>query len=402
MNKSLRIYLFALIALIAVILLIDAGRKKPISWIPTYSVNDKIPLGLYVLNQEIKTILGDSIVQYDKTPYEYFKEDTSNAQRTFMYINKHLAFDEESINSLLNVVNNGSTLFMSIENLDYYLPDTLNIHQAYEYISPQFFKKDTLELLFTHPQWNETYLLSPVFGQNRFSQLDTATTSVLGFMKYKGSSKYINFVKVNVGKGTIYLHNQPAVFSNFAMLSELNLSEYAARTLSYLPQDQSVTWFVDKPLDKVKTKTILSVIFNYPSLRAAWLIFLYGMILFIFFHAKRKQRVVPIITPPKNTTVEFTQTIGNLYYQEGDTGNIVQKKIVYFLDKIRTHYYLDTQKLDNEFIRKLHLKSNKDIALIKNIVQFIQWFEKNQTASQHDLIRLNEFIEEFWSKKETN
>lgn len=397
MNKSLRIYLFALIVLIVVVFIIDSGRKKPLNWAPTYSLNDKIPLGLYVFDHEVNAIFGDTINRYEQTPYEYFS-DSINELKTYLFIKKSFYIDEESLNKILNAVGKGSTLFVSADGIQQKVLDTLGLDQAYQYISPQLFQKDTLNLLFTNAEWNKTYQLTPVFGQNRFSKLDTTTTAVLGFMKYAETSRYINFLRVNFGNGTVYLHNQPAVFSNYAMLSELDLSEYAARVLSYLPDNQPVVWFVDKQTTKSKAKTPLSVIFGYPALRAAWLIFLYGLILFIFFQAKRKQRVVPIIKPPVNTTVEFTQTIGNLYFQEGDTGNIVQKKIVYFLDKVRNRYYLDTQKLDNEFVRKLHLKSGKDIKLIENIVRFIQWFESKKTASETDLIRLNEFIEEFWSK----
>ena len=54
----------------------------------------------------------------------------------------------------------------------------------------------------------------------------------------------------------------------------------------------------------------------------------------MIFNAKRRQRVVPIINPLPNTTLDFTKTIGNLYYQEGNHQNIVDKKIIYFLEKI--------------------------------------------------------------------
>lgn len=397
MNKSLRIYLFALLALIVVVFLIDSNRKRPLNWTPTYSLNDKIPLGLYVLDHEIEGILGDSVERFDRTPYEYFKQGKTEP-KTYVFIKGYLNLDQESTNALIESVTNGSTLFVSSSGIYDNLLDTLNTEQAYEYMFSKPFERDTMQLLFTQPQWDEIYDLSPVFGQNRFSDLDTTSTSVLGFMQYDGTSKYINFLKIKHGKGTVYLHNQPAVFSNYALLSKSNLAEYAERTLSFIPDNQKVVWLVDEQTKKNKAKTPLSIIFNYPALRASWLVLLYGLILFIFFQAKRKQRVVPIIKPPANTTVEFAQTIGNLYYQEGDPGNIVQKKIVYFLDKVRNRYYLDTQKLDDEFVRKLQLKSGKELTLIKNIVNFIHWFERNKTASEPDLIRLSEFIEEFWKK----
>lgn len=401
MNKSLRTYLFALIALIVVVFLIDSGRKKPLNWAATYSVSDKIPLGLYVLDHEIDSYFSDSVKRFSQTPYEYF-QNREFSPETYLIIDNYAYTDAESYKRLIDNVGRGSTLFVSSDGFQTEFLDTLGIDIDYKYLRTKPFEKDTVRATLTNGQWQGAeYALSPIFGQYRFSQLDTATTTVLGFMHFPDGRRYVSFVKVKFGQGTVYLHNQPSVFSNYGMLSKENVQEYAARSLSYIPNEQPVVWFVRGSETDARTpraQTVLGVIFRYPALRAAWLVFLYGLALFIFFQAKRRQRVVPVINPPANTTVEFTQTIGNLYYQEGDTANIVQKKIVYFLDKVRNRYYLDTRQLDDAFIQKLHAKSGKNEKLIANIVHFIQWFERNNTARETDLVRLNEFLEEFWEK----
>ena len=131
MNRSLRIYLFALIALIVVVFLIDSGRKKPLNWTPTYSLYDKIPLGLYVLDHEIETTLGDSLKRYENTPYEYLSE-VKNKRETYLFINNYIDLDDESTNALLKSVSGGSTLFVSSASIYSNLLDTLNTGQAYE------------------------------------------------------------------------------------------------------------------------------------------------------------------------------------------------------------------------------------------------------------------------------
>ena len=42
----------------------------------------------------------------------------------------------------------------------------------------------------------------------------------------------------------------------------------------------------------------------------------FSLLLFMRFNARRKQRPIPIIEPLKNSTVEFTHTIANLYLKE--------------------------------------------------------------------------------------
>ena len=114
----------------------------------------------------------------------------------------------------------------------------------------------------------------------------------------------------------------------------------------------------------------------------------------MIFNAKRKQRVVPIIQPLQNTTVDFAKTIGNLYYQEGNHQNIIDKKIIYFLEKIRHDYLIETTTLDENFITKFHLKSGKNIDDIKNVVQLINYQRTTYHQSiEDDLIELNNAIE---------
>jgi hypothetical protein len=129
-----------------------------------------------------------------------------------------------------------------------------------------------------------------------------------------------------------------------------------------------------------------------------WLLFVYGMLLYVLFNTRRRQRIVPVVKPLKNTTVEFVQTIGNLYFQEGSTSNILGKKIIYFLDRVRNTFYLETSRLDDDFAIKLQSKSGKDKELIDDILTCIRDFQKLRTAIQVDLIKLNNLIEEFWKE----
>ena len=65
------------------------------------------------------------------------------------------------------------------------------------------------------------------------------------------------------------------------------------------------------------------------------LIALLSIILFIFFNAKRRQRIIPIIEPLVNSTVDFTKTIGNLYFQQNNNADLINKKIIKPLEKIK-------------------------------------------------------------------
>jgi len=200
----------------------------------------------------------------------------------------------------------------------------------------------------------------------------------------------VDFIKVPFGKGHFYIHSEPLVLTNYYLLNSKN--KYLESVLSYLPNRETV-WFIenDTPLSSSPMRFILSN----PPLKYAWYLLLLGLIIFVFFNAKRKQRIVPVTEPLKNTSVDFIRSIGNLYLQEGDFHEMMAKKAQYFLNKIRMDLMIDTQHLDEQFINKLHLKTGKNIELITEAVELVK---KGQdpyaSVMKEDLIRMNQLLDQ--------
>lgn len=399
MGKTIKLYLAGIFLLVLIILLIDTFRIKPINWKPTYSLDYKNPFDLYVFNREIKNIIPENrITRILSTPYEYIQNQTDTV--TYLMIRQNMYFIGDTV--ILEKVKEGSNLFVSSENFVRNITDSLALKYTEADSDLSLKKLDMLTLSLTNKNWSKAdYQMKPVNNTFAFVDADAATTTILGTEKLPDGKIYPNFLKIKYGKGYIFIHNQPQVFTNHALLSEQSSAGYVAHLLSYIPKDRPVVWFVQGQTlnpNAPKNETGLSVVFRYPALRAVWLLLVYGLLLYIFFNSKRRQRIVPVIKPLRNTTVEFVQTIGNLYYQQGNTANVIDKKIVFFLDRIRTGYFIDTSKLDERFAEKLKSKSEKDIELITEIIDFINEFRKNKTAEKKDLIHINKLIEAFWDK----
>ena len=395
MDKTLKIYIAFLVLLIAAIVVIDSNRPKPIDWTPTFSLKDKIPYGMYVFDQEINSLLkGQKIRKFKTTPYEYFDskydyDSLVNDYRingTFLSISKISNFDAASITEICSFVDHGNNAFISSEMMPNALLDSLNLKMDSEYK----YSDSIYNWVANKKLGNQKYKIIEGVNNNYFSKIDTLNTTVLGYQN--GDSTRINFIKVNYKTGVFYLHTQPVAFTNFHLLKD-NHHEYAEKVLSYIPKGK-VFWCIKDQTGEVISDSPMRYILSQPALKWAWYIFLMGMLVFIFFNAKRKQRVVPIIKPLANTTVDFTKTIGNLYYQEGDHNNIIDKKIIYFLEKVRNEYLIETNRLDDDFIKKLHLKSGKKIDDIKDIVSLINAYRKNNYLSiEDDLLQINNAIE---------
>jgi len=395
MNRTLKIYIFLLVVLLVAIVVIDSNRPKPIDWTPTYSIKDKIPYGMYVFDNEIGSLLkNQKLERFSNTPYEYFDSDayldtlipSNKIKGTFLYISKTSTLDDQSISEICSFVRVGNAAFISSEMIPNALLDSLNLSMDSEYK----YSDSIYNWVANKNLGCQKYKIIEGVNNNYFSKIDTLNTTVLGYQN--GDSARVNFIKVKYKIGTFYLHTQPVAFTNFHLL-KANHHEYAEKVLSYIPKGD-IFWSIKDQNGEVISASPMRYILSQPALRWAWYIFLIGMIIFMIFNAKRKQRIVPIIKPLANTTVDFTKTIGNLYYQEGDHDNIIDKKIIYFLEKIRNEYLIDTHKLDEEFIKKLHSKSGKKLDDIKNLVLLINMYRKNSFNSvEADLIQINNAIE---------
>ncbi len=401
MNRTLKLYIVFLVLLLVVIVYMDANRPKPINWLPTYDLNDKIPLGLYIFDQEAPTLFkNDSIFKTPVTAYEYFESDYEYSDSsgtiyytygTFLSISEYYNIDEESTQELLYFAERGNSVFISAKDFSAQLQDSLKFE-----LDSEMPTEKGIALGLANPKLGKaTYTFNEGAGNTFFSKIDTLSTEVLGY-QISDKKKNVNFIKVPYKLGFFYLHTQPSAFTNFHLLKD-NHHQYTEKIVSYIPKGQ-ITWLIKGQTGESISQSPLRFILNQPALKYAWFLFLIGMVFFMIFNAKRKQRVVPIIKPLTNTTVDFTKTIGNLYFQEGDHQNIIDKKIIYFLEKIRNEYLIETTTLDDNFIKKLQLKSGKKMEDIQNVVQLINYQKKSYHQSiEDDLIALNKAIEKILS-----
>jgi len=400
MSKTLKIYIAILVFILALVLIADNDQPKPIDWRPTYSVNDKIPYGLYVFDKEIKGIFKSKVERISTmTPYEYldskYDEDTLvenyKIKGTFINISETNAIDEQSIKEIFYFVSHGNNAFLSMKNFPRYLLDSLKID-----VNSNFQGASDTQVWLANKKMKAQKYTFPETIEDYFSRIDTANTVVLGYQgklfDKKIVNQHVNYIKVPYRQGYFYLHTQPVAFTNYNLLKDKNY-QYAENVLSYLPKGD-IFWYTKGQNNESISESPLRYIFSQPGLKWAWLFFLIGMLIFIIFNAKRKQRIVPILKPLPNLTVDFTKTIGNLYYQEGDHQNLIDKKIIYFLEKIRNEYLIDTTKLDDSFIQKLHHKTGKNITDIQELVYLINEHRKSYHGSlEEDLIRINNAIE---------
>lgn len=156
-------------------------------------------------------------------------------------------------------------------------------------------------------------------------------------------------VSVPYGKGEVIFVSSPLLFTNYGML-EGNTSVYIFRLMSYL---------ADLPVYRteayVKTDAMLVAeqspfreFIKRPPLRWALYLALLGVVLFMIFTARRRQRVIPIMSKPANRSLEFIQLIGTLYYQRKDHVDLVRKKFKLFAAELRKTAGVDISDVNTD------------------------------------------------------
>lgn len=397
MSRTLKLYVGLLVLLFVGIIVIEFSTPSPINWQKTYNETHKIPYGTFVFYEELEQLFPESKVQDIKvTPFEYFDdyyswEDSSYLTTgTYMLIDGFADIDNTSAQELLDFASFGNDIFISSNYFPERLTDSLGFDTQNDYTF-----KGKAEFTFTSPSFEDDSIsIDKGLSNIYFSKIDTLYTTVLGHQKFVDST-YVNFIKTSWGEGYFYLHLQPIAFTNYQLLKKDN-KKYASSVMSYL-SDDTIYFDSRNKLGQELGSSPLRFILSQPPLRWAWYLVLITTLLFMIFNAKRKQRIVKVITPLKNTTVDFTKTIGNLYYETKDHDNLIEKKITYFLEYIRRVYYLDTQLLDDKFVKNLSLKSGQDQVKVKKLINQIAFLKAKSPCNEGDLLRLNKAIEDFYT-----
>lgn len=441
MDKTSKIALYAIGFVLLLMVIAEVTKPKALNWRDSYSASDKIPLGCYVLFNELEDYSGYKVETSTGNLYEYLKKRDSSDISNLILINNYINLDEQSSNAILDFVERGNSVFMSANYIYGELLDSLNLE--FNRGNSKFYKEPTVQK-FTNPRLKNTEaLFEDVVENNFFTAIDTTNTVVLGVFEfadkalvkrikeraelttengnfqdeyedeYEDEEDYIhdvyydnfdytkikiNFIKIPFGSngGQLLVHTNPFAFTNYHMLNDKE--DYVSAVLSYLPKQPFIWDNYYKSGRRVITSPLRFVLSN-PELKWAFYLSLGSLFLFVLFRGKRTQRIIPVVEPLKNATVAFTQTIGDLYYQNGNFTNIISKKITFFLEFVRTRYYLETATLNEQFIDKLALKSSNSKEDTKAIIDYITYLKSKSAHTEQELIELNKKIETFTKNK---
>ena len=297
---------------------------------------------------------------------------------------------------MVSIVNTKISLlyvFIASNEFSKELKDTLNLRLKWVYTPRPFVKNDTVVLTFINPALNNVKYIYTRGIQNVFIRsFDTTKVTVLGKIKGLG----VNFIKHELGAGNIYIHSNPLVFTNINFVETVN-APYVSKAFSYLPVKKTYWDEFYKPLRKAHASP-LSYVLSQAPLKAAYVLLLVTLILFLLFQSRRKQRAIPVIESKKNTSLNFVKTLSSLYYYRKNHRDIAHKKYNHFLEHIRDKYYMKTASINHEFIEELSYKTGIEEKELWNIFSGCKEMLAQQAINEPKLHKINNLIESFYIK----
>lgn len=360
-------------------------KKQELDWRPTFSSFDQIPYGTEVAYKlAANGKWQDKIQQSNQTFYEFNLNDSSNA--TFIYIAKQISFDEESYKKLLAHVEKGNTAFIVSNNGINDLWKTFNIAINYKRAT-----EDSLNLklndntLFTYKK-----IKNKEFREYPYFKWGDSITNIQVLGK---QNELINFINIQHGKGNLLLHLNPYAFTNYYLIQGKSF-DYLNRVFTMLP-NKPIVWDDYMNYGHRKPPSEMRVILSSLPMRIAYYFLVIILLLYIALAWRRKQRVIPVINPLKNSSIEFIDTLTNLYLSNKNNGIIAQYLIRNFRIKMNRKYFIHWNKPTLQIKQQLINKSGKSEQQVEQLLQKLNISQEKKSISQTELIELNRIIHEF-------
>ncbi|MEO8412777.1 MAG: DUF4350 domain-containing protein [Ginsengibacter sp.] len=394
----------------------DQGKRVLPSLRETYRKTDKQPFGSFIAYGEFRHLFNDRYVEIVTDPFDEKWKDIQDyavdkKYSLYFLVTKNLVLTYPEVKAFMDYVNEGNDLFISADYVDGRLLENINCNLE----RMGEIKDETRGLMhqtkvsmyfgdgFGAPAYRYYYypFLNTLFGY------DTAFTRVLGVNEINQP----DYVVLFSGKGRIYLHVAPRIFSNYFLLTGDNY-KYFENVISYLRSDPKNIYWDEyyKNTNSNRRKNFnrrskddsfstLSVINQNPPLLWAFWLAIIGLLLFISFNIKRKQRVINMVYPYANTTVTFTETVGRLYLQKKNNSHIAEKMITYFYEHIRNKYFISTAIINNEFLNVLSGKSGVSKENVEQLFSLIARVQSEQNTGDEELMQLSTEIEKFYKNQ---
>lgn len=339
-------FIIGIIVLFTAFLIAEYRMPRKYQWVPTFAHNDPQPFGCMVFDSVLAASMPHGYTVERRTLWQMEKDSVFKEPKAVMIVTEEDIDNQRA--AVLRLASKGNTMLVATTDL-YRWADTLGID--YNYNNPfrlseiagknakkglLLWKNDTLCQWSVYVQLIERTIEIP--DSIKCEQL----ASFFGVTVNSKNKKALPVVAVSfrIGDGELILVSAPLLLTNYMMLSgdgHLFIARLMDR-LKHLPVIRTESYMSGTAQTE---QTPLYVLLKEPPLRWAVYLTMLTILLFCFFTARRRQRVIPVIRQPQNGNLEFARLIGSLYWQQHDNAGLLAKKLAYTAEELRRQTGID-------------------------------------------------------------
>ena len=382
-----------MVALFVLLFLLQMRLPKKFEWTATFHHADRQPFGCYVFDSVLTESMPKGYYVTSKTFLQLDSAYSSQRIGVLMVVNRQ-DLKKLDVKHLCNIAKRGGKVMVvaTYSSEQTWVNDTLSYNELEHTFRVLFANVNSYKFnaIFTREQGKDAEYKDTIIWKGKPSVYPARDYIVWqglvgGFLDFDSlQTKSCLAVdtdtipiaaSVPYGKGEVILVSSPFLFTNYGML-EGNTSEYIFRLMSMMadvPVYRTEAYMKTNAMTDVQYSPFRELI-KRPPLRWALYLLMLGVILLMITTARRRQRVIPIITLPLNKSLEFVRLIGTLYYQRCTHAELVRKKFTFFAEELRRKCGIDVRDVnsDDDEVRFLAEKTGLGEAYIQQTLREIR------------------------------
>ena len=442
MNKTARLIVVIVLALVAAIVFIISNQPERYRWYETLRPSGEEPYDFDIFKKLLKkNTYNGSLDIIEKPLSTDDKWVNSPSLYNYFIIQNYYFPDTAELEAITDFVHSGNTLFISSKYMSplisiafdygidsvrsiYHQMTSNNLYDAPDSIQKKYDEVSWAERDSVHSWYKEALrekvdelaLVDTAFTRKRVTigLADRTERSNLYMQRRKDTVDYLWRQVNNLpflepvalmndsatfiahwrhGDGEVFICSVPMVFSNIHLLRKDHF-DFINNLTSKLPEydiliDDAERFHFDVFRPKATLgKSPLSFILSKPALRWAWYTLLVTVLLFMLFRAKRLQRIIPIVKPNLNTTLAYAKMLGSLQLKEKNNKAKANEIVIHFMQQLRLRKRWNSYEINNDLkssLIKLLPELEKEIQITIHLASKSQ---KDKLLTDQEIVRL--------------
>ena len=464
-SNTVGIILLSTVVIVLGVIAVLFYMNKRVNWSMTYLPDDTSPYGTKILHTLLQDISPEKTFHFIKDSAGVrLPADPTPACDNYFYIGNDFYADSADRARILEFASKGNNVYLFCGNQGHMIFDSLLRAPAYDYSEIVYDEYDYGEAeidssgVYIDPSEEEeeedfndithyeefnlekrVYFVSdtviePTFYLENNTIIPPSISYIYDFQKmtnewpyfrdslrtWRGDrietlgyfdEEYNNYIRLDYGKGSIYFHSTPIVFTNYYMRNDtaMNYCRQAFQSLGTgeFYWDEENRKYDYKAMQKNGDTTPskpgegpLEFILSEPSLRAAWYLMILAVLLYLIFGSRRKQRIIAVTKNMENTSIEYAEVISQMFMKQKDHKKLVMMKMELFKSFIRERFSLrlpiHMKDEDESLYKEISQKSSVPLDLVSAIFEDHKVLSSIVEVDTADMLGFHKKIEQFY------